>query len=117
RSPFGAQICALTFFAAFFALQQPSRPYGTWTALLLPLLGMAAAARADPHLKNAVVLPRAVLALAVLGWVLPPLRLLAAGALFAAIPASVARGAGELERPIASSLAWSALAAGAAVGV
>ena len=43
-------------------------------------------------------------------------RLLALGALFVAIPASVARGAGEMERPVASSLAWSALGLGAAVG-
>jgi hypothetical protein len=37
------------------------------------------------------------------------------GAIFAAIPAAVARGAGELERPLVSSLAWSALIAGAAL--
>jgi hypothetical protein len=116
RSPFGAQIAALTFFTAFFALQPPSRPYPAWMALLLPLAGMAIAARIEPHLPNAVVLPRASLAAAVLGWIVPPLRLLAIGALFAAVPASVARGAGEMERPLASSLAWSALAAGAAVG-
>jgi hypothetical protein len=116
RTPFAAQLCALVFFAAFFALQQPARPYSWWTALLLPLAGMAIAARVDPLLPNAVVLPRAVLVVAALGWVVPPLRLLAAGALFAAVPASVARAAGEMERPVASSLAWSALAAGAAVG-
>jgi hypothetical protein len=116
RTPFAAQLCALVFFAAFFALQQPSRPYPWWMALLLPLGGMAIAARVDPFLPNAVVLPRAVLIVAAIGWVVPPLRLLAIGALFAAVPASVARGAGEMERPLASSLAWSALAAGAAVG-
>jgi hypothetical protein len=38
------------------------------------------------------------------------------GTLLAAVPASVARGAGEMDRPLASSLAWSALALGAAVG-
>jgi hypothetical protein len=116
RTPFGAQLCALVFFAAFFALQQPGRPHSPWMALLLPLAGMAIAARVDPFLSNAVVLPRAALIVAALGWVVPPLRLLAIGALFAAVPASVARGAGEMERPVASSLAWSALAAGAAVG-
>jgi hypothetical protein len=115
RSPYGAQICALAFFAAFFALL-PGRPSSFWATLILPLAGMAIAARADPHLPNAIVLPRAALAVAVLGWFAPPLRLLALGALFAAVPASVARGAGEMERPVASSLAWSALAAGAAVG-
>jgi hypothetical protein len=116
RTSFGAQLCALSFFAGFFALQPPPHAYPSWMALLLPLAGMAIAARVDPFLRNAVVLPRAVLAVAALGWLLPPLRLLALGALFAAVPASVARGAGEMERPVASSLAWSALAAGAAVG-
>ena len=45
-----------------------------------------------------------------------PLGLLAMGIMFAAIPAAVARGAGEMERPVVSSLAWSALIAGAAIG-
>lgn len=116
RSPFGAQLCALAFFGAFFALQRPREPFPVWAALLLPLAGMAIAARADPLFRNAVILPRAAVALAALGFLWPPLRLVAIGALFAAIPASVARGAGEMERPLASSLAWSALAAGAAVG-
>ncbi len=116
RSPFGAQICALAFFGAFFALQQPHGRHPIWAALLLPLLGMAIAARLDPLLPNAVVLPRAAAALAAVGLFAPPLRLVAIGALFAAIPAAVARGAGEMERPLASSLAWSALAAGAAIG-
>ena len=116
RTPFAAQLCALVFFAAFFALQPPAPPYSSWMASLLPLAGMAIAARVDPLLPNAVFLPRIALAVAALGWVVPPLRLLAIGALFAAVPASVARGAGEMERPVASSLAWSALAAGAAVG-
>lgn len=116
RSPFGAQICALAFFGAFFALQRPAEPFSPWAALLLPPLGMAIAARADPHLPNAVILPRLAVGAAALGFLWPPLRLLAIGALFAAVPGAVARGAGEMERPVASSLAWSALAAGAAVG-
>ncbi|MGZ6124715.1 MAG: hypothetical protein ACXWLR_07130, partial [Myxococcales bacterium] len=116
RSPFGARICALAFFGAFLALQRPPRPFPPWAALLLPLAGMAIAARADPHLPNAVLLPRGALIAAALGLLWPPLRLLAIGALFAAVPAAVARGAGEMERPIASSLAWSALALGAAAG-
>lgn len=116
RSSFGAQICALAFFGAFLALQRPAEPFPAWAALLLPLAGMAIAARVDPHLPNAVILPRAAVVAAALGLPWPPLRLLAMGMLFAAIPAAVARGAGEMERPIASSLAWSALAAGAAVG-
>ncbi len=116
RSPFGAQICALAFFGGFLALQQPSQPFPAWAALLLPLAGMAIAARADPMMPNAVILPRAAVLLAALGLLWPPLRLIAIGGLFAAVPAGVARGAGEMERPLASSLAWSALAAGAAVG-
>jgi hypothetical protein len=36
--------------------------------------------------------------------------------MFSAVPATVARGAGEMERPLASSLAWMALTAGAALG-
>jgi hypothetical protein len=116
RSPFGVQMCAIAFFGAFLALQRPPERFPAWAALLLPLAGMAIAARLEPLLPNAVILPRAALVAAALGLIWPPLRLLAIGALFAAIPASVARGAGEMERPIASSLAWSALAAGAAVG-
>jgi hypothetical protein len=116
QSPFGAQIVALAFFGGFFAMQQPARPHSTWMALLFPLAGMAIAARVDARMPSAVHLPRAVLLVAVAGLFLPPLRLLALGALFAALPASVARGAGEMERPVASSLAWSALGLGAAVG-
>lgn len=116
RSPFGAQICVLAFFGGFFALQKFPPPLPPWAALLLPLLGMVIAARADPHLPNAVILPRAAVVAAALGLLWPHLRLLALGALFAALPAAVARGAGEMERPLASSLAWSFLAAGAAVG-
>ena len=116
HSRFGAHLVALAFFGGFFAMQQPSRPHSTWMALLFPLAGMAIAARADPHMPNAVLLPRAAVLVAVAGLFLPPLRLLALGALFAALPASVARGAGEMERPVASSLVWSALGLGAAVG-
>ena len=116
HSPFGAHLVALAFFGGFFALQQPSRPHSTWMALLFPLAGMVIAARVDPYMRNAVLLPRAAVLVAIAGLFLPPLRLLALGALFAALPASVARGAGEMERPLASSLAWSAFGLGAAVG-
>src|SRR2546422_7345042 len=116
HSRFGAHLVALAFFGGFFAMQQPSRPHSTWMALLFPLAGMAIAARADPYMPNAVFLPRAAVLVAVAGLFLPPLRLLALGGLFAALPASVARGAGEMERPVASSLVWSALGLGAAVG-
>ena len=119
RKPFGWQIVVLAFFGAFLALQPITRGLPGWLALLLPLAGMAIAARVEPHMPNAVMLPRIALGIAALGlfaWFLQPLRLLAMGAFFAAIPASVALGAGEMERPLASSLAWSALALGAALG-
>jgi hypothetical protein len=116
RSPFGSQMAALAFFGAFLAMQPLVKPFPPWAGLALPLVGMAISARVEPHMPNAVMLPRMVVAVAAAGLFAPPLRLLAMGALFAAIPASVARGAGEMERPVASSLAWSALALGAAVG-
>jgi hypothetical protein len=116
QSKFGARIVALAFFGGFFAMQQPSRPHSTWMALLFPLAGMVIAARLDPRVRNGVALPGGAVLVAVAGLFLPPLRLLALGALFAALPAAVARGAGEMQRPVASSLAWSALSLGAAVG-
>jgi hypothetical protein len=116
RSPFGSQMVALAFFGAFLAMQPFVKPLPPWVALLLPLAGMAISARFEPHMPNAVMLPRIALGLGALALFVPPVRLLAMGVLFAAIPASVARGAGEMERPLASSLTWSALALGAAVG-
>jgi hypothetical protein len=89
-----------------------------WSAALLPLLGMALAARLESRMPNALWLPRAAVVLALVGNVLGsrPLLALSLGVMFAASPAAVARGAGEMERPVASSLAWSALIAGAALG-
>ncbi len=94
------------------------RSIPVWLQAASPLAGMALAARFERISANAIVLPQAALALAILGWSLAiwPIAMLGLGVLFAAIPAAVARGAGEMERPIASSLAWSALIAGAAVG-
>ena len=43
--------------------------------------------------------------------------LVALGAAASALPASVARGTGELERPIVSSLVWSAFSLGAALAL
>ncbi len=115
RSPFGGQLTALAFFCGFFAFVA-RRPELPWVALVLPLAGMAVAARVDPLLPNAILLPRIAAVTAAAGWFVPELALFALGAMFAGIPAAVARGAGEMERPMASSLAWAALAAGAAVG-
>lgn len=116
RSPFGSQLVALAFFGAFLDMQPFAKPLPAWAALLLPVAGMAISARFEPHMPNAIMLPRIAVGLAAMGLFVPPVRLLAMGVLFAALPASVARGAGEMERPLASSLAWSALALGAAVG-
>jgi hypothetical protein len=84
----------------------------------LPLAGMVVAARVERLLPNAVWLPQlatlAVLAGSFAG--VPLLMSFGIGAMFAAIPAAVARGAGEMERPLVSSVAWSALTAGAALG-
>jgi hypothetical protein len=101
------------------------RPAWGWASAIPALAGMAVAARVDPFLRNAAFLPRALAIVAAaalaLRWFKPSagaaLGLFALGAACAALPASVARGAGEMERPIASSLAWSALALGAAFGL
>jgi hypothetical protein len=54
---------------------------------------------------------------AALSLALAPLGPLALGAAATLLPASVARGAGEMERPVASSLAWMALALGAGLAL
>ncbi|HKC58822.1 MAG TPA: hypothetical protein VKB92_01945 [Myxococcales bacterium] len=98
--------------------------WGLW-AVLPPLLGMAAAARGEAAARNALVVPRALAVIGGVGLVLrqvaPPaaigVGLFALGGLCAALPGAVARGAGEMERPVASSLAWSALALGAGAGL
>src|SRR5882672_8833605 len=125
-SPLGAQLALAAFAtgvlagpsaAHFFGGAGPLPAIPRWAALLVPFAGMLAAARLEPRLPNALILPRACALLAAVGLGLwPPLQAFALGAMFAAIPASVARGAGEMERPLASSLAWSALITGAAAG-
>jgi hypothetical protein len=89
-----------------------------WVRIVVPLAGMAIAARVERFMPNAITLPRAATGCAAVGLYLSfwPLSVFGMGVMFAAIPAAVARGAGEMERPIASSLAWSALIAGAALG-
>lgn len=114
RSPLGWQLplsAALTS-----ALALGARGTG-WMSLLAPLLGMAVAARAEARAPNAMTLPRFAILIALAGRLLhsPPLALVGLGAMFSAIPAASVRGAGEMERPLASSLAWSALIAGAAL--
>ncbi|HEY5677098.1 MAG TPA: hypothetical protein VIR81_09940, partial [Myxococcales bacterium] len=114
RSPFGAWLAPSAFACGLFGMLSRA-PLPPWAVLWL-LAGMALAARLEPRMPNAAVLPRLAALAAALGWFLPGLRLLGLGAMFAAIPAAVARGAGEMERPVASSLLWSALSAGAALG-
>ena len=115
RSPLSAQLAALAFATA--ALGTPHlRAWPPWLALAAPLAGMATAARLEPGMPNAAWLPRLALVLALAGLFWAPLGLFALGAMFAAIPAAVVRGVGEMERPLVSSLAWSALIAGAALG-
>ena len=74
-------------------------------------------ARAESRAPNAMTLPRFAVLIALAGRLLhsPALALVGLGAMFSAIPAATVRGAGEMERPLASSLAWSALIAGAAL--
>jgi hypothetical protein len=125
KAPLPAQLALLALAGgACGAAASVRSSWGLWAALP-PLLGMAAAARAEGATRNALVVPRALALLAAVGLALrqfaPPaavgVGLFAFGGLCAALPAAVARGSGEMERPMASSLAWSALALGAAVGL
>jgi len=122
RTPLAMQLCVAALACGLLAgpgsaLFGFAAPLGRrWVAVLLPLLGMALAARVEPRMPNALWLPRASVLIAAAGLLLPTLRPLALGMMFAAIPAGVARGAGEMERPLVSSLAWSAFIAGAAIG-
>lgn len=125
-SPLGKQLVLLAFACGLLAgpgtMAGEAQLHGTWirdwTIAVLPLAGMAVAARLEPRMKNASWLPWAAVAVEgaarLLGF--PSLLLVTMGMMFGAIPAAVARGAGEMERPIVSSLAWSALMLGAAFG-
>jgi len=125
RTPLAAQLALAAAAGGGMAAAGAVRSsWGLW-AVLPPLLGMAAAARAEAVARNALVVPR-VLALAgaaalVLRQFAPPAAALAGlfalGGLCAALPGAVARRAGEMERAVASSLAWSALALGAGAGL
>ena len=114
RTPLGAQLAILAALCGGLGFHLVGLPW--WASMGAIVIGMALAARIEPMLPNAIWLPRIAVAFAAAGLVWPPSRLLAMGMMFVAIPAAVARGAGEMERPIASSLAWSALFLGAAVG-
>jgi hypothetical protein len=128
KTPFGAQGSLLAFAIGGLgaaALVEPSVP--PWTAIAAPLAGMWVAARVEPRTRNAVVLPRVLvlvagvcaLARAVGQWpaAAAATALVAFGAAASALPASVARGSGELERPVVSSLVWSAFSLGAGLAL
>ena len=89
--------------------------------ILLPLgaLTVGAARLLVLQRERAGGLRRQVLLAAALvtGQLLVAVGLFALGGFCAALPGAAARGAGEMERPIASSLAWTALALGAGVGL
>lgn len=89
-----------------------------WLAFGAPFAGMALAARAEPLAPNALWVPLAAVAVAWAGVLLHSraLALAGLGMMLTGIPAAVARAAGEMERPLVSSVAWSALFAGAAAG-
>jgi hypothetical protein len=125
KTPLAAQLALLALAAGGCAAAASVRSsWGLWAALP-PLLGMAAAARAEGAAGNALIVPRGIAVLGAVALALrqfaPPaavgLGLFALGGLCAALPAAVARAAGEMERPVASSLAWSALALGAGIGL
>ena len=131
---------------ALAGLWRPLDRGWTLLPLLLPPLGMALAARVEPASRNAVEAPGTgaaaagvalllALAAGLLGWLAQRglefgpsnaagwtalagrwTALFALGFACTAFPAAVARGAAELERPVASSLCWSGLGAACALG-
>jgi hypothetical protein len=136
RSPLGLTICMFAFACGALALFGtdfmppplwngmpiiPLKILGaipSWLRLAMPLAGMVVAARLEAFTPNARTLFVASTGAAAVGLVLSfwPLSAFGLGIMFSAIPAAVARAAGEMERPIVSSLAWSALFLGAAIG-
>jgi hypothetical protein len=128
RTPFGTHGSVLAFAIgglAAAALVEMALP--RWAAIAAPLAGMWIAARVDPRTPNAVFLPRVLVGLAALcaiarasgQWPSAAASggLLVLGAAASALPASVLRGSGEMERPIVSSLVWSAFSLGAALAL
>jgi hypothetical protein len=127
RTPLARELCAVAFaIGGFGGLALPAA--SGIAAVLAPLLGMIFVARAEPRAPNAVVLPRLLAGVALLASLLllcsgpraprlvplaaGTLGLLALGAAAAALPASVARAAPELTRPVCSSLVACALITG-----
>ena len=125
RTPLAGQLALLAAVGGGCAAAAAVRSSWGWWSLLPPILGMAAAARTEAAARNALVVPRALALVGALALALrhaaPPaavaVGLFALGGFCAALPGAAARGAGEMERPLASSLAFSALALGAGVGL
>jgi hypothetical protein len=125
RTPLAGQLTLLAVAGAGLAASAAVRSTLGWWAVAVPLLGMVAAARAEIAARNALVVARALFAIAAVALALrslaPPaataLGLFVLGGFCSALPSAVARGAGEMERPIASSWSWSALALGAGLGL
>ena len=130
RSPLGRELGAVSF--AIGGLGALALQLASGFGWLAPLAGMIFAARAEPRAPNAVALPRLLaavaLAAALLGLCAPlaprllpqvsaQLALLALGAAASALPASVARAAGEMERPLLAGLSSACLFAGAAAAL
>lgn len=129
RSPLGLQLCVLAFLCTALAwssaetifpgrFPHPGRTLPWWALSAMPLVGMAFAARIEPLMPNAVWLPRIATLIAAASFFasFQPAGLFALGMMLAALPAAVARGGAEMERPLLSSVTWSALTAGAALG-
>jgi hypothetical protein len=130
RSALGRELCALSF--AIGGLGALALQFAFGFGWLAPFAGMIFAARAESRAPNAVALPQLLaavaLAAALLGLCAPlaprllpqvsgQLALLALGAAASALPASVARAAGEMERPLLASLSSACLFAGAAAAL
>jgi hypothetical protein len=129
RSPLGLQLCALAFLCTALAwgsaesifpgrFPHPARTLPWWALAAMPLLGMALAARLEPLMPNAVWLPRIATLIAAASFFasFQPAGIFALGMMLAALPSAVARAGAEMERPLLSSVTWSALTAGAALG-
>jgi len=128
KTPFGALGAVLAFaIGALASAALAGSSISRGAAIAAPLAGMWIAARLDPRTPNAVILPRSLFVLAAACavvrsarlWPLAagPAALLLLGAAASALPASVARGSGEMERPLVSSLVWSALSLGAGLAL
>ena len=123
RAPLPRRLATLALLGGLFsgAALRAAPPLWSLAALFAALVLIA---RLEGRARNAVVVPTLLAGLAALAlagslWEPPlaaALALVCLGSLATALPASVARGAAELQRALAGSLVWSALALGAGAG-